>query len=1076
MQTNAMTAIARFVNVRAPQDVKDMDFQRLDMFGAPSSFESKLVEGVAEGKIQDSDHMREVAKALVEETSDQLTPLDIDDAVRAALMPRAQNANAASNIIKARLGKPPKQLLASRQFLKAWHDGWERYYGLSVLGKERRELANQLRAIEVLNRLQGMKPSEKTPTWTDALTWRLKVPKVLFQPQRARERGKDEAAEEMLRDVRKLHDEMSVIDAIKKRARSHDAYYYKKGDGAKLEVQIIKQPPGKAVPLAVQIEGAVMQDRLSQRSELKALSGRLSQRIGEIKGANLEGEVDVEPQNWLVKEIALPANKSIFSAKEHGYLQEQRHVALKNPELGALDEISNDLYKRVKTLLVDPDRAVPEMVAKAPETKALTKGMKLPKSKYGSRGFATAAASMPRVHVLGVGDLVVIEEQINRYEMGEVAHIENVMATETRSRKHVRTSETETTSTSEVEETAVDEKSLQTTNRFELTKETESQIESSLEITAGASVTAGYGPVSVTANAGITSSTSASSGKSTASTLSREAVEKAVSTVTKRVREEQIIRVLNRIEETNEHGFANTTDSHICGIYRWVDKYINVRAVNYGRRLMLEMIVPEPANGLLYAQDMHSDEVVFAEPPVLNIGPDDVSRYNYLDHAETYGAVDIPSPPKQVIYQTLNYGNQSGGDQKQFADTGKSMVIPQGYETTNVWRGGYYIHYDDYKRHHLAGSKTVPGSDSVLTGVVGSLQLGSVTECVAYMAGWKVRCELLDEAYDAWRVTAWAALKQAAEAAQAAYEERVAAHAIGQGVHIEGRNPDHNKEIMRNELKRAAVKYLSEDMGELIVDGTVRTNEVFDAADATGDFDLDEARIEGKIIQFFEQAFEWHNMTWLLYPYMWAHSSRQHHKLLAEDPDPAMREFLGSGAARVVVPVPVAYEDAVLNYFETNEIWNGGDSPIVDDPQYVSIAEELKQGRTNSFNSPIYYESASTPPPFIIDEWEVKLPTSLVKLQADDVLPTFPVGLGETDPSVLLDAAVQTTGKGAGWRNSIIDLLTLFGVANGQNEAVRRSFAEDNGYTGDADTDVIASIDNWSYFYVMSSISLNGMP
>ena len=360
--------------------------------------------------------------------------------------------------------------------------------------------------------------------------------------------------------------------------------------------------------------------------------------------------------------------------------------------------------------------------------------------------------------------------------------------------------------------------------------------------------------------------------------------------------------------------------------------------------------------------------------------------------------------------------------------------------------------------------------------MTGSLQFASLVYGAAFVVGWKVRCELTEEAYDAWRMRAWAAIKQASDAAHAAYEEALAAQAIGQGVHIEGRNPDQNKQIIRTELQRAAVKYLSEDMGRLIVGGQVRTNELFDAADDTGDFDLDEARIEGMIVQFFEQAFEWHNMTWLLYPYFWAKASRQHAKLLSEDPDPAMREFYGAGAARVVVPVPVDYEDAVLNFFETNEIWGGGEPPLVDDPEYVSIAEELKQGRTNSFNSPIYYESAGTPPPFIIDEWEEKLPTSLVKLQADDALPSFPVGLTETDATALLDAAVQATGTGADWRNSIVDLLTLYGVDGAEEEAARRSFATDAGYPGDPDADAIASIDTWSYFYVMGQIALNGLP
>ncbi|MBT8457938.1 MAG: DUF3597 family protein [Rhodobacteraceae bacterium] len=265
-------------------------------------------------------------------------------------------------------------------------------------------------------------------------------------------------------------------------------------------------------------------------------------------------------------------------------------------------------------------------------------------------------------------------------------------------------------------------------------------------------------------------------------------------------------------------------------------------------------------------------------------------------------------------------------------------------------------------------------------------------------------------------------------------------------------------------------------MGTLIVDGTVRTNELFDAADDTGDFDIEEARIEGMIVQFFEQAFEWHNMAWLLYPYFWAKHSRQHMKLLAEDPDPKMRDFLSAGAARVVVPVPEVYEDAVLNFFETNEIWNGGEPPMVDDPEFISIAEELKQGRTNSFNSPIYYEGAGTPPPYIVDEWEVKLPTSLVKLQSDDTLPTFPVGLFETDTARLLDQRTQSTGTGANWRNSIVDLLMLYGVATPEDEAARRAFANSSGYPGDHETDAIASVDGWTYFYVLGQIDLNGLP
>jgi hypothetical protein len=68
-----------------------------------------------------------------------------------------------------------------------------------------------------------------------------------------------------------------------------------------------------------------------------------------------------------------------------------------------------------------------------------------------------------------------------------------------------------------------------------------------------------------------------------------------VSRIMQRAREERMRRTLERYEEKNEHGFDNKDGAgHVIGIYRWVDKCYQARLINYGRRLMLEFIVPEP--------------------------------------------------------------------------------------------------------------------------------------------------------------------------------------------------------------------------------------------------------------------------------------------------------------------------------------------------------------------------------------------------------------------------------------------------------------------------------------------------
>ncbi len=138
-----------------------------------------------------------------------------------------------------------------------------------------------------------------------------------------------------------------------------------------------------------------------------------------------------------------------------------------------------------------------------------------------------------------------------------------------------------------------------------------------------------------------------------------------------------------------------------------------------------------------------------------------------------------------------------------------------------------------------------------------------------------------------------------------------------QGVIITGQNPAINREIERIEMKKQCITMLT---GE-------RYQNFNAMSGSPPEIDLVDASAEGRFIQFFEQAFEWEQMTYLFYPYFWGRKNNWVSISTTFDNDPLFTRFLQAGAARVVLPVHPAYNDAILYYLQTGDLWNGGDLP-----------------------------------------------------------------------------------------------------------------------------------------------------
>ncbi|MBK6904807.1 MAG: hypothetical protein IPH04_18875 [Saprospirales bacterium] len=166
------------------------------------------------------------------------------------------------------------------------------------------------------------------------------------------------------------------------------------------------------------------------------------------------------------------------------------------------------------------------------------------------------------------------------------------------------------------------------------------------------------------------------------------------------------------------------------------------------------------------------------------------------------------------------------------------------------------------------------------------------------------------------------------------------------------------------------------------VDGSCMALHIKDDCKAFPVIDIAKARDKGKAVLFLEQAFEWDKISYLLYPYFHGDQSRwmdtYDHFDNDDQNDSQFVAFLRAGYVRVLVAVRPAYETAVQHFRDTREIWNGGNAPVIGDPLYISIHEEIRN-QTDE-----YYGAKPEGEP-----WEYVLPTSLIYLQEDGNLPKF---------------------------------------------------------------------------------------
>ena len=581
----------------------------------------------------------------------------------------------------------------------------------------------------------------------------------------------------------------------------------------------------------------------------------------------------------------------------------------------------------------------------------------------------------------GVMDLLIVKQQLKGYEGAEVSHIANVLKGERKDRIFRTRLETEVITLTEREVETSKENSLETTDRFEVRRESETALQEEVGVKGSASIKASYGPT-VEFRASVEASWQRKSQESerAASETARTVTQKATERITERVLTRETRRVTREVEETDQHTFDNTAGTgHVSGVYQWVSKVYEAQVFNYGPRTVYDIMIPEPAALLMEAfRSRRSAAIELEKPPAFEITPAQLTETNYQTYIALYGATDVKPPPEPYVTESYDF-NTGGEDENQEFTNSTRIKIPDGYQAIRATVGAVVAVWDDWSISAVIGQRSHQwrsGSSWVWSTALdeesGAVPFAIVTDRVGDIAvAIEVICESTERAVDLWRAETHAKLVQAYRARLSEYEAKLAELQSEAPEELPSGSDARNRALMVDEIKRLTISAL-----------TLQHYDLFDAIDtgAAGlpQINFTQAAQEGAYVRFFEQAFEWENLSWVPYSYFWGRKSNWLDRIVIEDDDAEFQAFLKAGFLRVQVPIRPGFTEAVDHFRLFGEPWFGGSLPAISDSTYLPIADELAErlGRPGT-EIPVG------------DPWEVRVPTTLVKLRADDALPTW---------------------------------------------------------------------------------------
>lgn len=562
-----------------------------------------------------------------------------------------------------------------------------------------------------------------------------------------------------------------------------------------------------------------------------------------------------------------------------------------------------------------------------------------------------------------IGDLQLLRQRFLRYQAGDIAHIETIMAGERRTVSHSRAErETEHSRDSDERRDGITTTASEEEDR--LSEQLQRTVTESVLSDDYQNLVTSYGPPTQATTSGtVTHSRSAgpNPGSRDRTRLARQVLDRSLSRIQRRV---VALRSRSRSEastSSNESVFDNSSGDHNrVGVYRWLNRIYQAYVVNYGTRLMLEFIIPIPARRFIAREQAQlgfdlEKPLSLEQQGIYDYG--DITAQNSVTLAGYYGVETITPPPAEsrCVSVTLRAGEQV------------KLAIPQGYRVVGVQVECAPTPPCDQGLSVLVGAQAIPvnsersgvalfGEENSLPAmVVGQPEDTSPPSGMGIGVSVRARCEPTPNHWAQWQIATYNALSEAARAATTRYYRR-----IGERPLMVQRPPQLNRSIERKALKNDCLAVLLYRQHTL-------TGESGWAPGSPPHPVAEEIFAQPRYLQFFDEILEWNEMSYSFYGSSDDPDGGAMPLLPSGQQDGLFSAFLEAQVARVLVPARTERTLAMLYFLSSGMTWFGSDDYVAVDPADAALVLDFLQA-----------QQTEKPAKTVIGEpWEVVVPTTM---------------------------------------------------------------------------------------------------